>query len=145
VVKRIPIAVLLALIVVGGVCVLVIPLDGAGAAARRVCRSNLLAVGAALREYASHSGGALPPSLGQLRPDYIDSDRMFICPMDGSTYAYVPGLTLDDSPTTVVVYEEELSHVDVRSVLHLDGTVVLLNEGEPVRGIHTIPDLTPGR
>ena len=100
------------------------------------CRADLFAIHIALQAYYTHND-RMPPSLGDLCPEYLSDESALTCPglapVPGSnpatTYRYVPCRYTDD-PDTIVAY------VNLRGgpgehpplyVLYLGGSILRLD------------------
>ena len=76
-----------------------------------VCANNVNMIGRALREYAAHNGGILPPNLAALRPKHVSDEKLHSCPFDkqglpASSYVYIPatGAPLKSSGRGIILY-----------------------------------------
>jgi prepilin-type processing-associated H-X9-DG protein len=100
------------------------------------CQLNLKRIGIELTLYAADHEGRFPQSLEELRDlvaartaesDLPPDGQWFRCPARplaaGIGYEYVPGLTLDSPPQTIICYDREGNHHKERNVLFVDGRV----------------------
>ncbi|MHC4248010.1 MAG: tetratricopeptide repeat protein [Planctomycetota bacterium] len=124
------------------------------AEAREASTRNLLRIGHALHAYAADHGGRLPGGLDELLGDYLSSALTLIRPGPaaaggGVPYLYRPGLLADIGVTRtekgeevalaagvpVVVWEPSVDAAGGRSVLRLDGEVMVVRpKPEPAAG-----------
>jgi prepilin-type processing-associated H-X9-DG protein len=100
-------------------------------ARKAVCASNLKQVGLAMAIYANDHEDKFPPTLTDLMPDYLTDEGLFHCPTDTSkepSYLYVPGLSVTDEPTLMLVIERAGIHARGRNVLFVDAHVAWMDE-----------------
>lgn len=100
-------------------------------ARKAVCASNLKQMGLAMAIYANDHEDKFPPALTDLMPDYLTDEGLFHCPTDTSkepSYLYVPGLSVTDEPTLMLVIERAGIHARGRNVLFVDGHVAWMDE-----------------
>jgi hypothetical protein len=139
-----------------GTFYLMLPELGHGEPARPArCMSNLNAIGIACRLYAEDRGGAYPPSLGALFPDYAPSGNLFLCPVapgskpithadlppgaddaadvfteENSDYAYVAGFGAGNPKDLVLAHDKDGNHEGGRNVLLVGNNVEWMKEEE---------------
>lgn len=86
-------------------------------------RLELRQLGAALQIYAIRHDGAYPRSLDALAEEGHVADGDLFTDPAGERYAYVPGLTGDSPPTTVLAYGRRAYEGGRTVALRVDGTV----------------------
>ncbi len=104
----------------------------AGGRAHRInCANNLRRISLGLHAYAADHDEAFPQSLGELYPNYVESEHVFDCPAAKTVgtktnpdYKYTVGLT-ESSPSKDVIAEDlENNHRKAgRNVLRVNGSV----------------------
>ncbi len=103
------------------------------------CRSNLHSLGLVVQVYALDYDGYFPDKLSHLYYSYLSTLQIFECPStndrilpsemmeEEGSYIYVPGLTQNDPPGTVLLYDKPGNHGRLgrrgRNVVYLDGHV----------------------
>ena len=89
-------------------------------AQRAQCLGNLGKLGNSLHQYATEHDDKFPAALTDLALPAADTK----CPgTKAQPYIYVPGLTVKDSPGTVVAYDTGAPHMGTCNVLTVDGLV----------------------
>ena len=81
---------------------------------RTTSRSNVHHIVNACRDYAEQHEGRLPDRLEDLVPTHLPSADILVSPFRGSAdesrYHYVKGLTLNDDPMRIIVYDPGISN-----------------------------------
>ena len=98
---------------------------------RFTCEDNLRKISIALHLYASEHGDKFPASIGELYPQYVDSERVFDCPASKKTgnknepdYKYVFGLTELSPPSDAIAEDIDGNHkFSGKNILRIDGTI----------------------
>lgn len=114
-------------------------LSGARAEARKAaCQANLHSIGIGLTLYRNGFENELPETLGDLYPEYVESEMVFACPGTDKTvigrdglpqdYQYVGRLHPETHPLVIVAYDRRGNHDDGRNVLFVDTHVEWLDE-----------------
>jgi hypothetical protein len=96
--------------------------------------SHAKQLGLACKLYSMDNGGAYPPTLLDLYPDYIATKECFLCPMAPEQdlgYAYVGGKDTDP-PKQVLLYSKAASEDGKWVVVYNDLTAEFVNK-EPQR------------
>lgn len=118
------------------------------------CTSNIKQLGLALSMYAADHNGWYPPSTDWAEPmnGYVKNAQVFQCPSDMTDepepptdptspepsdvlhvdYAYRPGLSSDDMPQTLILWDDEPARHSSRTsnAVRLDGGTVRLTEDQ---------------
>ena len=103
---------------------------------RFYCADNLRKISLGLHAYAADHGDVFPATLGQLYPQYVDSEKVFDCPAqkiigtkEKPDYKYVFGLTESSPPKEIVVEDLDGNHKkNGKNILRVDGSVEWVSE-----------------
>lgn len=95
------------------------------------CRDHLMKISLALHAYAVDHKDAFPGALGELYPQYVDTEKVFDCPATGNIgtkdspdYKYVFGMTELSPPKDIIAEDIDGNHgKNGKNVMRVDGSV----------------------
>ena len=123
------IVILAFLIIVGALTPFV---NMARARSRRLeCANNLMKISLGLHAYAVDHKDAFPGALGELYPQYVDTEKVFDCPQtksigtkDKPDYKYMFGMAEFSPPKDIIVEDADGNHGKRgKNILRVDGSV----------------------
>ena len=101
---------------------------------RETSAQNLTGIGAALKAYAANNGGRYPERAALLTQEYLPDEHVLIHPAwpEQPGYVYIPGQRAEDSPQTLLLYENVPEHKRKLGIqaLFSDGRIETLKEAE---------------
>ncbi len=92
-------------------------------ARKATSRSNLKQIGLALAIYANDYDGLYPQSLDDLYPNYVTDRRLFVSPSTGRRYRYISSRRVNESPQSVIAFEDVDGDARGTNLLFADGHV----------------------